>query len=147
MTDWADGMEPHNYGIRCVTDSHHMWELLGTIVSLAMIAGALLFYSWIRSQIVNMGYESQRLFTLEQSQRRTEANLILVEETLKSPERIDTIARKALGMAPLRPSQLIPLQNHDMEVGIPNAVAMADSETMDPKKPAAGENFGIYPTD
>ncbi len=51
-------------------------ELMRIIVALAMVAGALLFYSWIRSQIVNTGYESQRLFAEEESLMRAHERLV-----------------------------------------------------------------------
>ena len=51
-----------------------------------MIAAALLFYSWVRSQIVNTGYESQSLFAVKESLLRTQTQLILEEDTLRNPE-------------------------------------------------------------
>ena len=108
MTDWADGIETRNYGIKNEIDVPMLSELMRIIVALAMVAGALLFYSWIRSQIVNTGYESQSLFAEEESLMRTQERLVAEEETLRNPERIDIIARNDLGMAPLRPNQIDP---------------------------------------
>jgi len=144
MTDWADGIEIRNYGIKCVIDSRVLSELLRTIISLGMIAGALLFYSWVRSQIVYTGYESQKLFTAEESLLHIQNKLILEEETLTNPQRIDIIARQELGMIPLRPNQLIlpPLQMN--ENGISNAMAMTGSETVGSKKTAKNKRFGSY---
>ena len=137
MTDLVCGIETRNYGIRHETDSYTMLELLLTILSLAIVAGALLSYSWVRSQIINLGYESQKLLTTEESLLRAQQNLILEEETLKSPERIDIIARNELGMTPLRPNQLIVPEFQDIEKGIPNAMAMANMAARDLKRPAA----------
>ncbi len=133
MTDWADGIETRNYGIKSEIDVGMLSELLRTIIALAIVAGAILFYSWVRSQIVNTGYESQNLFAVEQSLLRTQKRLILEEETLRNPERIDIIARNDLGMTPLRPNQLMLPQLQDVERGVSNAMAMAKSEG--PKKP------------
>jgi cell division protein FtsL len=127
MTDWADGIETRNYGIKSEIDGRILSELIRTIVPLALIAGALLFYSWVRSQIVNLGYESQSLFTVEESLQRTQKRLILEDETLRNPERIDLIARNDLGMAPLRPNQFIMPQAQDMEHSLLNTMAMVDS--------------------
>jgi len=119
-------------------------DLMRIIIALAMVAGALLFYSWIRNQIVNTGYESQNLFAVEESLLRTQERLILEEEILRNPERIDIIARNDLGMAPLHPSQLILPQILDMEHSIPNEMAMADSKAANLKRPGAMKRPGDY---
>jgi cell division protein FtsL len=136
MIDWADGIEARNYGIKSKIDARVLSELVRTIISLALVAGALLFYSWVRSQIINTGYESQKLFTAEEALLRTQRKLILEEETLRNPERIDLIARNDLGMSPLRPNQLILPQLQDMERSTSNAIAMVTAEATDLKKPA-----------
>lgn len=144
MTDWADGIEARNYGIKDEIDVHLLSELMRIIVGLAMIAGALLFYSWIRNQIVNTGYESQNLFAAEESLLRTQKRLALEEETLRNPERIDIIARNDLGMTPLRPRQLILPQIGDVERGVSNQMAMADSKTGGLKRTVAVKRLGDY---
>ncbi len=135
MTDWADGIEMRNYGIKYAIDGHMVSELVRTIVALVMVAGALLFYSWIRIQIVNTGYENQRLFSLETLLLKDQRKLILEEGTLSSPERIDKIARNELGMIPLHPNQLILTQTPDFVRETPRTMAMADAEG----------RFGDYP--
>ena len=144
MTDWADGIEIRNYGIKNETDTHMLSELMRIIVTLAMVAGAFLYYSWIRSQIINTGYESQNLFTAEQSLLRTQKSLMLEEEILRAPERIDIIARNELGMTPLRPSQLIPPQIQDVERSAFNEMAMADSKDVPMKRFAGIKRLGDY---
>ncbi len=128
MTDWADGIETRNYGIKSEIDAGMLSELMRTIIPLAMIACALLFYSWVRSQIVDTGYESQRLSAAEVTQSRLQKSLKLEEATLTSPEKIEAIARGELGMIVVRPSQFILPQQQDMEPGLANSMAMADSE-------------------
>ena len=137
MIDWADGIETRNYGIKSEIDARMLSELARIIVSLALFAGALLFYSWVRNQLVETGYQTQKLFTAEETLLRTEQKLILEEETLTNPERIDLIARTDLGMTPLRPNQLIIPQFSDMERGAFNTVAMVTSEGTDSKKPVS----------
>ena len=128
MTDWADGIETRNYGIRSEIDANMLSDLFRTIIPLVAIAGALLFYSWVRSQIINIGYETQNLFTLEQSLEQTQKRLILEEETLRNPERIGLIARVDLGMTPLHPNQLIVPEIRDLNA-IPGDMAMSGSGT------------------
>ena len=144
MTDWADGIEIRNYGIKREIDALMFLELMRNIISLALVAGALLFYSWVRNQIINTGYQSQNLFTEEESLLRIQKSLILEEETLRNPERIDIIARNDLGMTPLHPSQLILPQLKDVRSGITDALAMAGAEAAELKKGASGKHLGNY---
>jgi len=141
MTDYAEGVETRNYGIKNEIDAGMLSELMRVIIALVMVAGALLFYSWVRSQIVNAGYESQQLFTEEESLVRIQKRLILEEETLRNPERIDAIARNELKMTPLRPNQLLLPQLQDVEREASNVVAMAHSEAADVRKTASNGNM------
>jgi cell division protein FtsL len=129
MKDWVGGIESRNYGIRRHLDAGMLSELLRIFIALLLVAGALLFYSWVQSQIVNIGYQSQKLFNEEEALRRTEKWLILEEETLRSPERIDAIARNELGMMPLRPNQIITSQPDEAWRSGSNAMAMVDPGT------------------
>lgn len=131
MTDWADGIETRNYGIRCKTETGTLMDLMRSIVVFSVVAGALLFYSWIRSHIIDTGYEIQTLFTQEEALLRTQKALILEEEILSNPERIDRIARDVLEMAPLRPSHLILSPSEDAKPGTSNEMAMASQLTND----------------
>ena len=144
MTDWADSLEIRNNGIKCVIDKRILSELLRTIISLVMIAGALLFYSWTRSKIVEMGYETQRLCEIEETLLESEMKLIAEEEWLTSPRRIEIIATRDLGMTKLRPNQMIlpPLEVADQ--GISNSLAMAGSEKDNLEKSGEVKRFRNY---
>ena len=106
MIDWVSGSEKRNYGIKKKTGIS-VRELFWAFFLLAPIAGSLIFHLWVRSQITDTGYKMQELSRLEESLTRTRENLVVKEETLQSPERIDRIARDWLGMAPLRPEQVL----------------------------------------
>ena len=108
MVDWANSAEINNYGIKREVSFRNLMELLWIIFTLLVLGGVLVFQSWERSQIVNMGYEIQRLQAVEDSLLRSHKALILEEETLKNPQRIDELAREVLGMSPLRPQQILP---------------------------------------
>jgi cell division protein FtsL len=144
MTDWADGIETRNYGIKNELDVHMLSELMRIMVALAVVAGALLFYSWIRSQIVNTGYESQTLFAEEESLLRTHQGLVLEKEVLRNPERIDTIARNEFRMAPLRPYQIIPPRIQDVDRSTSNEMAMTDAKAVSLKRSVAAKRFVDY---
>ena len=127
MTDLAEGIETRNYGIKPRTDGRSLCDLLFIVFSIAAMAGVLFGYIWVRIQIVNVGYESQRLQATEDSLLRIQKHLTLEEETLKDPGRIDTLARNELGMTPLRPYQVIPVGFRAEEPGAPIALAMANA--------------------
>jgi cell division protein FtsL len=144
MTDWADGIEIQNNGIKCVIDSRVLSELLRTIISLGLIASALLFYSWVRSQIVNTGYETQRLSSVEKKLRNIQDNLIAEEETLKSPKRIYEIATRDLGMTKLLPSQMILPPIQPLDGGAADSLAMTVSGEDNLKNAEKRERFGTF---
>ena len=144
MTDWADSIELRNNGIKCVIDARILSDLLRNIVSLVMIAGALLFYSWTRGQIVETGYETQKLSKLEESLQDTQKQLIAEEEMLMDPRRIDLIATRDLGMIRLHPNQLIlpPIEIDNQY--IPDSLALADSEKDNLNKSGEVKRFINY---
>jgi len=144
MTDWADGIETRNYGIRNEINVHMLSDLMCILFSLALVAGALLFYSWVRNQIVHTGYESQSLFAAEESLLRVQERLALEEETLCHPERIDIIARNDLGMAPLHPSQIILPRLDDAVDRASGEMAMMDSRAVGLKKIVAIKRPGNF---
>jgi cell division protein FtsL len=128
MTDWADGTETRNYGIKCKIETGTLMELVRNVAVFALVAGALLFYSWIRIHIVNTGYEIQTLAAQEESLLRTQIALILEEETLRNPQRIDIIARSELGMKTLHPNQVIPLRDDGNSLS--HEMALVNTEAM-----------------
>jgi cell division protein FtsL len=138
MTDWADGIEMRNYGIQRGIDVRMFSDFMRAIIPLAMVAAALVFYSWVRNQMIQAGYESQRLYTMEEALLRAQEKLVLEEETLRNPGRIDAIARNELGMAPLHPSQWIVPQIPEQTSGFSGAIAMADSEAAGLRRSASG---------
>ena len=125
MVDWADSTEISNHGIKREVGLRNLMELMWIIFTLLVLGGVLVFHSWERSQIVNMGYEIQRLQAVEDSLLRSHKALILEEETLKNPQRIDELAREVLGMSPLRPQQILPPPIPDVELSSVPTLALA----------------------
>jgi cell division protein FtsL len=105
VNDWSAGVETRNYKIAHRPDSRNLADLLASMLCILMIAGALTGYVYTRCRIVALGYEVQKCKELEQTLARKESFLILEEELLKNPERIDRIAREELAMGPLGPYQ------------------------------------------
>lgn len=141
MTDWADSMEIRNNGIKCIIDSRLLAELMRTLVSVGLIAGAFFFHSWVRSRIVDAGYETLELYAVEQKLLDIRQNLIAEEETLTNPARIDKIATRDLGMTKLQPGQLILPPVQTRQGGIADSLAMAGSATPGLKNPKKRERL------
>lgn len=125
MVDWSVGAENRNYGIQRKLDARNLREFLAITLCLTMVAGSSCFYLWARSRIVALGYAEQQLRLTEQNQLRLRANLVMEEETVKQPKRIDLFARNELGMAPLHPAQLILPKFEERRPSGPTALAMA----------------------
>ena len=106
MTDWTVGIEKRNYGIRRKNEIITR-DLLWIVVPFILVAASLVFLLWVRIQITDTGYKIQELALLEESLTRAQEKLTVREGVLQSPERIDQIARGRLGMAPLRPEQVL----------------------------------------
>jgi cell division protein FtsL len=126
MIDWVGGIEVRNYGIKRVIGLRHLSVLLRMILPVAILMAFLCFYLWSCSQVVHLGYEDQQLQTLADSLRRTQKDLILEEETLKDPQRIDGIARNQLNMGPLHANQIVAPQDPAMGLNGPSVLALAD---------------------
>jgi len=134
MLDWAGGTENRNYAIRREIDARHLLDLLLISLSLGMMAGVFLFHSWVHAEMVATGYKVQNLQAEERALMNDQAKLTLEEQTLMSPDRIDTIAQADLGMKPPRPSQLLTPVMQDIEQSGTTALALAD---------APGANVGV----
>src|SRR5437773_7206011 len=125
MVDWAQERAISNNGITPKTDSRSLRQLLWLTLGPIMLAAVFVALLWERSQLVSIGYETQRLMEGEETLLRVQKSLILEEETLKDPERIDAVARGILGMAPLRPRQVLAAAMTDADLNTRATLAMA----------------------
>jgi cell division protein FtsL len=139
MMDWAGNVESRNYGIKRQTDRRYLCDLLTITASVVLLAAAFGYYAWVRSEIVDLGYQEQSLRIQEEDLCRAEKNLILEEQTLKNPERIEYIAQTELGMVPLQTNQVLSpeLQDADLSGSTAIALATAPSPSPEPRKPSA----------
>jgi cell division protein FtsL len=113
--DWTtSNFESRNYGIAQRTDLSQFGELLKLVSMPVLLAAVFVARSWGQSQIVSMGYESQKLHALEETLRREEKALVLEEATLKDPARIDELAR-VLGFERVRANQVLPARYPEPE--------------------------------
>ena len=68
------------------------------IVLLVAFMGELLFYTWCRVQYVNAGYALSRASKYHQQLLSLQNNLKVELARLKSPQRIEKIAKQRLGL-------------------------------------------------
>lgn len=138
MKDWAGRIESRNYGIKRRTDRRHIKDMLACTAPALLLACSFGFYAWVRCSIVDLGYQEQYLSSREKLLLRDQTHLILEEQTLKRPERIETIAQKDLGMVRMRTRQLMPVSLREADLGGPATYALATApSTPDPGKPLA----------
>lgn len=85
--------------------------LVSAVLSvLVIVISVLLFYTWSRVQAVRIGYE---IFNANSEMRKLDQEnkeLILEIATLKSPKRIERIAREELKLLPPKEEQIIILR-------------------------------------
>lgn len=85
--------------------------LVSAVLSvLVIVISVLLFYTWSRVQVVRIGYE---IFNANSEMRKLDQEnkeLILEIATLKSPKRIERIAREELNLLPPKEEQIIILR-------------------------------------
>jgi cell division protein FtsL len=82
---------------------------VGVVLLSFVLVGVALAHVWLRLQVVQMGYElsttSKLQNQLEQEQRALRVELA----TLMSPDRLEAMARKRLGLTPPEKGQVIVL--------------------------------------
>ena len=125
MVDWAQERAISNNGITPKTDSRSLRQLLWITLAPIMLAAVFVALLWERSQLVSIGYETQRMIQAEETLLRVQKTLILEEETLKDPARIDAVARGVLGMTPLRPRQVLAAAMPEADLNAHPTLAMA----------------------
>lgn len=80
------------------------------LASLTILVAAFIFYTWSRIEAVKIGYEifnaNNEMRMLDQENKE----LILEIATLKSPRRIEKIAREELKLLPPKDEQIIILR-------------------------------------
>jgi len=76
------------------------WNLWRTILILCMGTSVALFVTWIRVQMVRMGYEISEATQARRELLQEHEWLKIKVTSLRSPERIEPLARSKLGLKP-----------------------------------------------
>jgi cell division protein FtsL len=138
MIDFAAGIEAKNYGLSNTSDPRSLVESMKILLPLVAIAGILSFHVWVRSQNLQVGYESQRLLNQKEELLNIRKKLILEEQTLKDPRSLEVIARRDLGMIMLPVDQVIlPPASEGWDTSASETLALGNiSRSSDLKKPS-----------
>lgn len=97
------------------------WRRLG--VGAAM-AACLLFYAWQHFECIQIRYKIEQLDTQRARSAELNEQLHLEIATLRSPMRVDAIARNQLGLTVPVPGQVAPVQG-------PSSAMLADARMLE----------------
>jgi cell division protein FtsL len=84
-------------------------RVLHHAIALVCLACVALLYVWLRLQVLNQGYALSATSKLQQRLEQEQRELKLEHATLTSPERIEAMARRRLGLRAPEKGQVIVL--------------------------------------
>lgn len=106
--------------------------------SLVLLLSAFGFvYVWQRVQVIKTGYEIEALKKEKEALLTTNKGLLIESATLTSPDRIETIASKDIGMRPPGDGQVVMVKR--VERGARSVPAVPQRQV---KRPAGGPGKG-----
>lgn len=103
------GKKINNFNVVREADRSHRREYLAGVAVLGAFILVLLFYGWQHYQWIQLGYSIEAEQKKKDQQVELGRQLRLERARLRSPERIDRIARRQLGMVLPEPGQLVTL--------------------------------------
>ncbi len=86
-------------GIRRAVDRRGWQNFFATTLSCALVAGAMLLHAWVRTRVTEQGYRLSRLSAEYRELLSEHEKLQLKAAELRSPQRIEELARSRLGMS------------------------------------------------
>ena len=95
--------------IRKAVDQRGLSQFIAATSACALIAAAGLFHAWVRTQVTEEGYQLSRLSAEHQALLREREKLTLWSAQLKTPGRIEQLAREKLGMGPAATDRVVVL--------------------------------------
>ena len=84
---------------------HAFWQRVG---AWSLIAAGLLFYAWQHFECIQLRYRIEQMQTARVQASQLNQQLHLEVATLRSPGRVDVIARSQLGLTVPVPNQIAP---------------------------------------
>ena len=82
--------------------------IVSTLLALGLI-GVLLVHVWLRLQVVHMGYVLSTATKLQSRLEQENRELKIDLATMTSPDRLEALARRRLGLVPPEKGQIIVL--------------------------------------
>jgi cell division protein FtsL len=107
-----------------VDDPARKREMMLFVVALAVLFLLVMVYAWQHFSAIEYGYRIESLKTQRDALMETNRALRLEEASLRSPERIDALAR-AMGLQSPQAGQVVRLESRGKEAGGP-AIARSD---------------------
>jgi cell division protein FtsL len=92
--------QPTPSGIRRNLDRRGLVTFVAATLSCALLAAAGLMHAWVRTRVTEQGYRLSRLSAEYRELSREHQLLQLQAAELKSPQRIEELARTRLSMGP-----------------------------------------------
>ena len=104
--------------IRRAADRRGLTNFFATALSCALVAGAMLLHAWVRTRVTEQGYALSRLSSTYRELIREHESLQLKAAELKSPQRIEELAREKLGMGPPAVDRVVVLSSNAPACGL-----------------------------
>lgn len=95
--------------IRRAVDRRGLLTFAAGTLACALVASAALFHAWVRTRVTEEGYRLSRLSAEHRELVRDHERLQLLAAQLKSPQRIEQLARTRLGMGPVAVDRVVVL--------------------------------------
>jgi len=111
--------------IRRAIDRRAMKQIAAGTAACLLLAFALLFHAWMRTQVTEEGYRLSRLSGEHQQLLRKREELTLQAARLQNPARIERLAREKLIMGPPTRDQVVVLTTNKMQLEEPRSTAPA----------------------
>lgn len=92
--------QPGASAIRRNIDRRGLRNFAAGALACAVLAVAMLTHAWVRTRVTERGYELSRLSAESRALTREHEMLQIRAAELKSPQRIEELARSRLGMGP-----------------------------------------------
>jgi cell division protein FtsL len=93
-------VNPTPSGIRRNLDRRGLANFVAATLSCVLLGGAALMHAWVRTRVTEQGYRLSRLSVEYRELSREHQTLQLKAAELRSPQRIEELARTKLSMGP-----------------------------------------------
>ena len=109
-------------GIRRNLDRRGLHNFAATVLACALIAAAMLLHAWVRTRVTEQGYRLSRLSAESHELTREHESLQIKAAELRSPQRIEELARSRLSMGPPALDRVVVLVPERAGRGVQDAV-------------------------